>query len=71
MQLTGQRPLYVQGAAGHPGQKVVDTKKNNWKKMEGLGGGDAPGVADPPKNFYELTNIARYLLGRYLEVVPR
>jgi hypothetical protein len=50
---------------------VVDTKKNNWKKMEGLGGGEAPGVADPPKNFYELTNIARYLLGRYLEVVPR
>jgi hypothetical protein len=27
--------------------KVVDPKKNNRKKMEGRGGGEAQGVADP------------------------
>jgi hypothetical protein len=30
--------------------KVVDPKKKNQKKMEGRGGGEAQGVADPPKN---------------------
>jgi hypothetical protein len=30
--------------------KVVDPKKNNRKKLEGQGGGEAQGVADP-KNF--------------------
>jgi hypothetical protein len=29
--------------------KVVDPKKNNWKKMEGQGGGEAQGVADLKK----------------------
>jgi hypothetical protein len=30
-----------------PVNKVVDQKKNNWKIMEGRGGGEAQGVADP------------------------
>jgi hypothetical protein len=29
--------------------KVVDPKRNNQKKMEGRGGGEAQGVADPKK----------------------
>jgi hypothetical protein len=38
----------VQGAAGHPGQQGGGPKKNNQKK-EGRRGGEAQGVADPPK----------------------
>jgi hypothetical protein len=38
----------MQGDAGHPINKVVDKKKNTWKK-EGQGGGKAQGVADPQK----------------------
>jgi hypothetical protein len=30
--------------------RVVDPKKNNQKKMEGQGGGEAQGVADPQKS---------------------
>jgi hypothetical protein len=33
-----------------PVNKKVDPKKNNWKK-EGQGGGEAQGVADPPKSY--------------------
>jgi hypothetical protein len=35
-----------------PVSKVVDPKKNNRKKMEGRGRGEAQGVADPPKNTF-------------------
>jgi hypothetical protein len=30
-------------SSGHPGGQ----EKNNWKKMEGLGGGDPQGITDP------------------------
>jgi hypothetical protein len=39
--------LHTQGVAGHPGEQGGGTKKNNRKKMEGRGGGEAQGVADP------------------------
>jgi hypothetical protein len=39
----------VQGDASHPGQQGGGSKKNNWKKMMGRGGGEAHGVADPKK----------------------
>jgi hypothetical protein len=32
MQLRSQRPLHVQGDAGHPGNKVVDPKRIIGKK---------------------------------------
>jgi hypothetical protein len=38
--------LYAQGYAGHPIWQGGGPKKNN-KKMEGQGGGEAQGVADP------------------------
>jgi hypothetical protein len=28
-------------------------EKNNWRKIEGRGGGEAQGVADPPKNIFQ------------------
>jgi hypothetical protein len=31
-----------------PVNRVVDIKKNNWKKLKGQGGGEAQGVADTP-----------------------
>jgi hypothetical protein len=50
MQLRSQRPLHVQGDAGHPGQRGGGPKKNNWKKMKGRGVGEAQWVADPKKD---------------------
>jgi hypothetical protein len=38
----------VQGTAGHPGNRVVDPKRIIGKNG-GQGGGEAQGVADPPK----------------------
>jgi hypothetical protein len=40
--------LHVQGVAGHPGQQGGGPKRIIGK-MEGRGGGEAQGVADPPK----------------------
>jgi hypothetical protein len=40
-----------------PVNKVLDPKKNNGGKMEGREGGEAQGVADPPKN-YVRQNVA-------------
>jgi hypothetical protein len=42
MQLRSQRPLHARRW----------TKKNNLKKMEGQGGGEAQGVADPQKKYF-------------------
>jgi hypothetical protein len=42
--------------------KVVDLKRIcNWKKMEGRGGGEAQGAADPPKTDL-LVGVVRFLL---------
>jgi hypothetical protein len=32
-----------------PVNRVVDPKKKKWEKLEGRGGGEAQGVADPKK----------------------
>jgi hypothetical protein len=34
MKLRSQRPWHMQGVAGHPGLREVETKNNNKKKME-------------------------------------
>jgi hypothetical protein len=48
--LRSQRPLHAQGVAGHPGEQGGGPKKIIGKtKMEGRGGGEAQGVADPRK----------------------
>jgi hypothetical protein len=50
--------LHAQGVAGHPGEQCGGPKKNNRKKMEGQGGGEAQGVADPKKTLvHNLTQI--------------
>jgi hypothetical protein len=65
MRLGSQRPLLVQGVAGHPGEQGGGPKKNNHKKikkMEGQGGGEAQGVADPPKNTPTIVYMGSVLL---------
>jgi hypothetical protein len=42
-----------------PVNKVVDPKKNNWKKIKGRGGGEAQGVADPQKIVLFLIHLPR------------
>jgi hypothetical protein len=50
MQLRSQRPLHVQGDAGHPGYQGggQDTRIKR-KKLEGREGVEAQGVADQKK----------------------
>jgi hypothetical protein len=58
MRLKSQRPLHIACARRCRSYRLARwwTKKNNRKKMEGQGGEEAQGVADPPKkptnNYY-------------------
>jgi hypothetical protein len=51
----------VRGGAGHPGEQGGGLEKNNWKKMEGQGRGEAQGVADQ-NNF-----LCRYHVGDFTQ----
>jgi hypothetical protein len=43
---------HVQGNADHPGSQGGGPQKEQSEKMEGRGGGEAQGVADPKKLTY-------------------
>jgi hypothetical protein len=51
MQLRSQRPLHARRCRSSRLTRWW-TKKNNLKKMEGQGGGEAQGVADPQKKIF-------------------